>query len=866
MSLRNATERLAARVMRVLGNDVVIDGVSGKGQLMAPTERIIDGNVITTGWELKYQMIDYPAIQRGSVVVVDGVTFTAREDGIVTGDAAVGVLLLQSEEDPSVAGSGWRRPRDWLAISQLTAADNRFVGLYAVPPSGSVVALSAAGAYTVNWGDGVTENFAANAVAEHSYTFADADLGAATSEGWKQAIISLTMQAGQTFTLLDLHRRHSSITTTTQAAEWRQLRIAGGAITSLSVSVPASNPRSATIPFTGTSADVVKFENLALIGLWGTTSLEDHDQLFARLAGLRLAENYSCANATPTRHSCTLTTGTNLVTQVAHGKAAGKIALIYESGTALDGLHYFVVNPSADTYQLAATPGGAPVSIPSSVSALVTYGAALYGTFYGCSRLQRLPSFPAAGIVSLFSVADECGLIVSQPLIGDTSNCIQFNSVFWNCRQLKTVATHDTSQGRYFGNLHSGNTALSVEPSYDFSNALQLNAVYGSPLHPALPMTLPRATTMIRWRENTLLSQTWEYFATPALTNGAGFFRNWRALRACSQAPDTALNTNFNDFFSGCGSLDPVPSLDKSAGTSANSMYLGVRAAIPADKPWTVLTQANFMFSGYLGSALPSHDTSLWQNISSLLLNCVNVTTTPAWDFSGVTTAGAFMSGCSALVNTLFTGLKVSHSYTGTAVDRTNMEAIFTRLGRAASSQTLTITSTPAALNNVAVSKPSCTTTLNSTTVNVSDTSNLAVGQEVSGTGISTAVAVTFTDAGDLVTNGTRPAPPNGTLVWFNSVATSTFPGLPSPATFMPLYVVNRSGSTFQVSQTIGGAAEVITTNGTGTMSYGSYIQSIITNTSFTLDVAASAAGTVTLTARSLNTAPALARRFTIAG
>jgi hypothetical protein len=91
-------QRLAARAMRVLGNDVVVNGfLTGRGQLMAPGERILDGMVISTGWELEYPPAVFGRIERGAALEIDGVLYKAREDGRETGDAQTELVALQNE-------------------------------------------------------------------------------------------------------------------------------------------------------------------------------------------------------------------------------------------------------------------------------------------------------------------------------------------------------------------------------------------------------------------------------------------------------------------------------------------------------------------------------------------------------------------------------------------------------------------------------------------------------------------------------------------------------------------------------------------------------------------------------------------------
>jgi hypothetical protein len=77
---------------------------------------------------------------------------------------------------------------------------------------------------------------------------------------------------------------------------------------------------------------------------------------------------------------------------------------------------------------------------------------------------------------------------------------------------------------------------------------------------------------------------------------------------------------------------------------------------------------------------------------------------------------------------------------------------------------------------------------------------------------VTAAIAVAFTDAGDIVTlNGHGLK--NGTVVSFATVVTTT--GISTSTNY---FVISSTTNTFQVSATFGGAALPLTTNGTGTM------------------------------------------------
>lgn len=77
---------------------------------------------------------------------------------------------------------------------------------------------------------------------------------------------------------------------------------------------------------------------------------------------------------------------------------------------------------------------------------------------------------------------------------------------------------------------------------------------------------------------------------------------------------------------------------------------------------------------------------------------------------------------------------------------------------------------------------------------------------------VGTSQACTFTDTGDLVTDASHGLVDGQSLVFLTVVTTT---GL-TPLT-VRYYVISATSTTFQVSLTPGGSAEVLTTNGTGT-------------------------------------------------
>jgi hypothetical protein len=105
---------------------------------------------------------------------------------------------------PTPQGEDWGRPASWLPLPELLDTDEKFVGL--VPVTNTTfnsISLKAAGDYIVDWGDGNIENFSSGVTATHSYTYAQIPSNTITPFGYRQVLISVYPQAGQTFSSFD---------------------------------------------------------------------------------------------------------------------------------------------------------------------------------------------------------------------------------------------------------------------------------------------------------------------------------------------------------------------------------------------------------------------------------------------------------------------------------------------------------------------------------------------------------------------------------------------------------------------------------------------------------------------------------------
>lgn len=119
-------------------------------------------------------------------------------------------------------GSTYTRPSDWLALPDV-GTTQQFIGLYAVFTQQNLLAFRVNGNYTVDWGDGVIENFTANTVASHSYNYATISASTLSSRGYKQVIIKITPQAGYNITELNFQRFYTGQVTAGMPYNWLEM-------------------------------------------------------------------------------------------------------------------------------------------------------------------------------------------------------------------------------------------------------------------------------------------------------------------------------------------------------------------------------------------------------------------------------------------------------------------------------------------------------------------------------------------------------------------------------------------------------------------------------------------------------------------
>ena len=777
------------------------------------------------------------------------------------------------------APTPWTRPADWVAIPAITASDEKFYGLHAVYPEGNFLSLSASGDYTVDWGDGsATENITSGTTAYHTYDYTTYDVSNTTlcSRGYKQVIVTVTPQAGQNLTALNLHLKHNQTGLAAYSSGFLDIAIAGQYLFDLRIGVATP----------GSSTQTISFYDLERVRIL-SSRIRQCSYLFYVCASLQDV-SLSLSTSTATAFAVTFTDAGDLVTAAGHGLRNGDMLLLKSkvSTTGITvGTTYYVISATTDTFQISTTQGGSAVALTTNGSGTFAATGNMSNMFNGCYSIQAIPSFNAGTTSSVASMFNNCYSLMDAPALDtsqatshasmftscyslvnapylDTSASTSFNSMFINCYALRNVPLYKSTLVTSFASTFANCAALQQIPLFDTSAGTNMSSMFSGcyPLK-TIPLLNTAAVTNMSSMFyncyalesvpllNTALNQNMSsmflgcsaiksvpLFVTSSVTTFLTAFQNCTSLMTIPQF-NTAAGTNFSSMFNGCTSLQSVPLLNTAIGTNLSSMFYGC----------------------YALQDIPTFNTAATTNVGSMLSQCISLKSVPAMNFGSVTSASSILSGSRQIHSSLITGMRTSISYDSLKLSESALTTIIGNIGVASGTPTLTITGNYGAVTPVSLSG---TTTAGSTTVTMASTTGITTGMQVTGTGTpsTTGIAVTFTDAGDTV-NLTAHGLSDGDEVAFSAITTTT--GIVINTIY---FVVGSTANTFQVAATAGGAALPLTTDGSGTLKYKATVTAINPNVSVTLSRPATSSGTNTLAFRTLKTNTALLKGWTVTG
>ena len=418
--------------------------------------------------------------------------------------------------------TSWVRPANWLALPAVTVGSEKFAGLHAVYEAGSnFVALSATGAYTVNWGDGSGNiNVASGVTAERNIAWADAD--PASDVGIADAAACTFTDSGDKVNrtahgLLDGQIvAFSSITSTTGISTYTSYYVVGRTANTFQLSD--------TI---GGSAKALTTDG----------------------SGQMYLPKYRQVVVTVVPNGSTIT-ALNLHVKHSQSKLQRYSSQFLDMSIAFAALTDLRIGSST-------FPGTSTQTIRHPClqqCALVDCGVTNFSyMFNGCAALQSIPLLNTAAGTNFYYMFNGCTALQSAPVMNTAAGTI-FSFMFNGCTALQSIPLLNTAAGTDFSYMFNGCTTLQSAPVMNTAAGTIFSFMFnGCAALQSIPL-----------------------LNTAAGTNFSYMFYGCAALQSIPLL-NTAAGTNFNYMFYGCPSLQSAAL----AGTAQNISYSGCKLSGP---------------------------------------------------------------------------------------------------------------------------------------------------------------------------------------------------------------------------------------------------------------------------------------------
>ena len=391
---------------------------------------------------------------------------------------------------------------------------------------------------------------------------------------YKIATVTITPQAAQNLTTVNINVRNSTAGLLRYASGWLQLAIAGSNITSLVIGAGT------------TQVSYIYLENINIVQLGAMTSFS---LLFRSVGMQHITINVpsTLTNMTSAFYTCTSLKTVSLLNTA----AVTSMNSMFHGCTSLKTVslpNTAAVTSTNGMFQSCTSLATVPLFNTAAVTDMTSM-------FNACSSLQTVPLFNTAAVTSMNSMFSGCTSLVTVPLF-NTAAVTSMASMFNGCGRLKTVPLFNTAAVTSMNSMFSGCTSLVTVPLFNTAAVTNMSSAFSgctSLQTVSLPSTA--AVTDMSYMFYTCSSlQTVSLLNTAAVTNMSFMFYICSSLQTVS-LPNTAAVTNTNGMFQFCTSLTTVPLFNTAAVTNMAVMFDGCSSltTVPALVTTAVTSSAN---------------------------------------------------------------------------------------------------------------------------------------------------------------------------------------------------------------------------------------------------------------------------------
>jgi len=573
----------------------------------------------------------------------------------------------QTAQFPQVAYTEWVRNPEWLTLTAPGSSEQKFVGLFAVYNNNSnYLGFVCQGAVTVDWGDGTTNNYASGALTSKQYTFSSISSSTQTTQGYRQVIVTITPQAGQNLTYIDLNRQNSR-TNMRGNVPWLDIAIAGPNLTTLGFASTFLNNTLERVNLVSSAMTSFQqmFQNcraLQSVTVNTSATLTNVSQMFNDCRNLQVAPFFN--TSTVTNFSQMFINCSNLtVVPTYNTVAATNVNQMFNSCFKLRYIPFFNFSNVTNNMDSFANKTYALIDVPPlDVSKCTSFVSA-----FSESGITKIPNFNFAAATNVSNMFNTCrSLRYVPPLVLPVVT--NATSMFANCSGLERVDSLKFNA--------SGATNLSTL----FDNCIRLKTV-GS-------ITAVNCTnTFALFNINYDLSQIDSLSFGSNLANASYMFQQCLGLTVVPLFTTSSV-TNAEGMFYDCNAMTTLPNFNFSAVTNAYNMFRNMFALANFPSGVTLPTAATNMSAMFFQDVslqfAPAINTSSATNVSFLFSGCSGLTNTPTSSLGAVTSAAnqdqAFTGTLSSLAVSTVTGTKFTISYANSRLAGAQLDTIYTNL------------------------------------------------------------------------------------------------------------------------------------------------------------------------------------------
>ena len=589
-------------------------GFSGGGGSNAAATAVVTGNLgaftITAGGS---GYTESPTVYLNGTSSDSFIAYATVSGGAVTGITANTTKKFSTPTTVTIGG--------WKPLPAVSAGEQKIVGTFAVYNHDSnFVRFTVSGNYTVDWGDGNSQNVNANVAVQKQYNSSSYALitNQDAFRGYKTVTITITPQAGQNLTAVTLTERHTSLTAAANSTNWLDFKTAGNNISSFSSLGASGAPilfmLLEEVEFIGSFSNSFTSAVRMFLGCTNLNSIKGTEWCKNLTSFSQMFQNCRNLKTIPLLNTSNVTT----FGQAFQGCSSLKSIPLLDTSNATSVINMFESCSSLKSIPLLNTVKVNNFSTMFSGCGLLTSvplldtasGITFDNMFSGCRSLKTIPLLNTSNGTSFSGMLSGCSLLKTIPLL-NTSRGTSFSSMFSSCPSLKTIPLLDTSSGTSFSSMFSGCFSLKTIPLLNTSSGTSFSSMFSSC---SSLQTIPLLNTRLSLDCSFMFSacpslKTIPLLDTSSCTTFAQMFQNCTALQEIPLL-NTLRGTNFGSMFSGCSSLQSIPllTLTPITGTVATyaSMFSSCASLIEIPALQFQQTATTAIFSNLFAFSSPS--------------------------------------------------------------------------------------------------------------------------------------------------------------------------------------------------------------------------------------------------------------------